>query len=41
MNNKKQDPKGRKYDAPEISTYSGADVETALGPAQATYGALP
>jgi hypothetical protein len=29
------------YRAPEIATYSGKDVETALGPALAVYGGLP
>ena len=36
MEQKKQD-----YKAPEIHTYSGVELEAALGPAMATYGGLP
>ena len=29
------------YRAPEIHSYSGVELEAALGPAMATYGGLP
>ena len=33
--------KKQNYKAPEIHTYSGVELEAALGPAMATYGGMP